>query len=143
MSFRNILVAYDGGMPSVKALDKALDMVRHDPEAKLTVLSVYSVAAVAVADAVVAVPSSVQREQFMAAQEQLKQAEAQIASIPNAASVLLEGSPGETIVRYAKQHGNDLIIVGNRGFGPLREFVMGSVSHYVLQHTDVPLLVIK
>lgn len=143
MSFSNILVAYDGGMPSVKALDKALDMVRHYPEAKLTVIYVYSVAAVAVADAVVAVPVSIQREQFLEAQEQLKEVEARLAPIPNAGTALLEGSPGETIVDYANRHQCDLIIVGNRGFGAIREFVMGSVSHYVLQHTEVPLLVIK
>ena len=63
----------------MKALDKALDMVRHYPEAKLTVIYVYSVAAVAVADAVVAVPVSIQREQFLEAQEQLKEVEARLA----------------------------------------------------------------
>ncbi|MBM7567606.1 universal stress protein [Paenibacillus sacheonensis] len=143
MSYSNILVAYDGGLPSAKALDRAIDMVQHYPEAKLTVLYVYSVAAVAVADSMVVVPTSVQREQFVQAQELLAEAEARVAAVPFATAVLLEGSPGETIVDYANQHQCDLIVIGSRGLGAIREFVLGSVSHYVLQHTQLPLLVVK
>ncbi|QHW32025.1 universal stress protein [Paenibacillus rhizovicinus] len=143
MSFSNILVAYDGGSPSMKALDKAIEMVRQNPEAKLTVLFVYSVAAVAVADSVVALPVSVQQEQFDQARELLSAAELRIISLPNARTEFMEGSPGESIVNYANQHQCDLIVVGSRGLGAIREFVMGSVSHYVLQHTLLPLLVVK
>lgn len=143
MGFTNILVAYDGGQPSQRALDKGIELVQHYPQAKLTVLSVYSLAAVAVADSVVAVPAAVQEAQFVEAQEQLKEAEARIASLPFARAELLQGSPGETIVDYANRHQCDMIIVGSRGLGAFREFVMGSVSHYVLQHTLLPLLVVK
>lgn len=143
MGFHHILVAYDGGQPSIKALDQAIEMAQLNPGAKLTVVNVYSVPAVAVADAVVAVPASVQEVQFHQAQDVLGVAEARIASMPNATSVLLQGSPGESIVSYANKHQVDLIIMGNRGHGAIREFVMGSVSHYVLQHTLLPMLIVK
>ncbi|MDF2937997.1 MAG: UspA domain protein, partial [Paenibacillaceae bacterium] len=34
-------------------------------------------------------------------------------------------------------------IIGSRGLGGIREFVLGSVSHNVVQHAVVPVLVIK
>lgn len=143
MGFTNILVAYDGGQPSERALDHAMEMVRHYPEAKLTVLYVYTVTPIAVADSVMALPASVQDELLGEAQERLKAVNERIASLPSAKSELLEGSPGETIVGYAERNQCDLIIAGSRGLGAFREMVLGSVSHYVLQHTKLPLLIVK
>ncbi|WP_219834860.1 universal stress protein [Paenibacillus sp. R14(2021)] len=143
MSFSHILVAYDGGLPSVRALDRAVEMAQHFPSAQLTVVHVYSTAAVAVADSIVTVPSSVQRQQMHEAQEMLKDAEAKIAQLPAARAVLLEGSSGESIIRYANEQGIDLIVMGSRGLGGIREFVMGSISHYMLQHAAMPLLIVK
>lgn len=56
---------------------------------------------------------------------------------------LIQGAPAEVILDYAKKHNNDVIIIGSRGLGGIREFVLGSVSHNVVQHARVPVLVIK
>ena len=42
------------------------------------------------------------------------------------------GSPAEQIVALAEQLKVDLILLGTRGFGPIRERLIGSVSHRVL-----------
>lgn len=50
--------------------------------------------------------------------------------------------PGEAIVKFAKEKEVDLIIMGTRGLSQLRRTVMGSVSDYVLHHTDKPVAVV-
>ncbi|MGV2947877.1 universal stress protein, partial [Acinetobacter sp. AGC35] len=56
---------------------------------------------------------------------------------------LLQGSPAEVILKYAKQQEVDVIIIGSRGLGGIREFVLGSVSHNVVQSARIPVLVVK
>ena len=37
---------------------------------------------------------------------------------------------------------NDLIVMGSRGRGAVRSAVLGSVSHFVLNHASVPALIV-
>ncbi len=53
------------------------------------------------------------------------------------------GSPAERIPGFAQSQGYDVIVMGRRGLGVLKELVMGSVSHYVLHHAKCPVMVIK
>lgn len=45
---------------------------------------------------------------------------------------LVVGSPSEQIVALAEQERTDLILLGTRGFGPIKERLLGSVAHRVL-----------
>lgn len=45
---------------------------------------------------------------------------------------LVVGSPADQIVALAEQHHIDLSVLGTRGFGPVKERVIGSVAHRVL-----------
>lgn len=45
---------------------------------------------------------------------------------------LVVGSPSEQIVGLAEQERTDLILLGTRGFGPIKERLLGSVAHRVL-----------
>jgi nucleotide-binding universal stress UspA family protein len=56
---------------------------------------------------------------------------------------VLEGPAAEAILRVADARQVDLIIVGNRGRGELTSLLLGSVSHRVLAHARVPVLVVK
>ncbi len=53
------------------------------------------------------------------------------------------GHPGELIEDYAKSKKADLIVMGSRGMGLAREILLGSVSHYVVQHASTPVLILK
>ena len=57
--------------------------------------------------------------------------------------VLLHGRPADEIIRYATESEADLLVMGSRGLGALREFALGSVSHKVLTHAKCPVLVVK
>ncbi|WP_447974685.1 universal stress protein [Nitrospira sp. Kam-Ns4a] len=53
------------------------------------------------------------------------------------------GRPAEAILAAAAQEGVDLILVGARGLGPVKELVFGSVSHRVITHAPCPVLVVN
>ncbi|KAK3104098.1 hypothetical protein FSP39_024403 [Pinctada imbricata] len=50
--------------------------------------------------------------------------------------------PGSGICEAAKELGSTLIVTGTRGMGPLGRAVLGSVSDYVLHHSNVPVIVV-
>ena len=53
----------------------------------------------------------------------------------------LAGDPGRVICDVARSWGADLIIVGNRGRAGITEFLLGSVSNYVMHHAPCSVLV--
>jgi nucleotide-binding universal stress UspA family protein len=52
------------------------------------------------------------------------------------------GSPGPGLVEVAQREAAGLIVTGSRGLGGFRELIIGSVSHYVVQHADIPVVVV-
>lgn len=53
------------------------------------------------------------------------------------------GSPSSVILDTAKSAQPDLILMGARGLGPIKELVLGSVSHRVLLHAPCSTLIMK
>jgi len=53
------------------------------------------------------------------------------------------GSPAHVILETARSAHADLIMLGARGFGPLKELVLGSVSHRVVSHAPCATFVVK
>lgn len=51
-------------------------------------------------------------------------------------------TPGLGIINFAKEAKADLIVSGSRGQGKLRRTFLGSVSDYILHHSDVPVLIV-
>jgi len=56
---------------------------------------------------------------------------------------ILYGEAKLEIVDFAKQNKFDLIVVGSRGLGSVKETLLGSVSNAVVHKSHVPVLVVK
>ncbi len=52
-------------------------------------------------------------------------------------------APREEIVEAARSWGADLVVLGARGLGAIKEFLLGSVSLWVARHAPCPVLVCK
>ncbi|MDX1596848.1 MAG: universal stress protein [Nitrosopumilaceae archaeon] len=57
--------------------------------------------------------------------------------------VVAFGEEGPKIVDYAKRQKCDMIVMGSRGMGSLREAFLGSTSHYVLDKSKIPVMIVK
>ncbi len=53
------------------------------------------------------------------------------------------GVPGHAIVKVAREENADLIVTRCRGLGTIRRTLLGSVSDYVVHHSDVPVIVCR
>jgi nucleotide-binding universal stress UspA family protein len=53
------------------------------------------------------------------------------------------GEPAETIIRIAQDEDFDLIVMGSRGHGAMKRWLLGSVSDHVAHHTDRSVLLVK
>ncbi|MNM70769.1 Stress response protein NhaX [compost metagenome] len=144
MLFNKILAAYDGSKAANKALDKAIDLVKLTPGASLEVIHVFDYPRFYVADGFAPVPASVNKDFYELAERTIEEAKSRLEEAGVSAKVeMFQGSPAEVILNYVKKHDNDVIIIGSRGLGTIREFVLGSVSHNVVQNAKIPVLVIK
>ena len=55
----------------------------------------------------------------------------------------IPGNAGRVICDFATAWGTNLILIGNRGRSGLQEWVLGSVSNYVLHHAHCDVLTVK
>ena len=60
-----------------------------------------------------------------------------------AETALLAGNPFLEIVRYAKAHNIDLIVMGTHGRGPIAHMLLGSVAEKVVRKSPCPVLTVR
>ena len=58
-------------------------------------------------------------------------------------TILLEGNPASTILDFSKKEKFEVIIIGRRGMGHLKELVLGSTSSKILHHSLCPVLLMR
>ena len=56
---------------------------------------------------------------------------------------MLKGRAADKIVETANDGGFDLIVIGSRGLGGIKEFFLGSVSDRVADEAKCPVLIVK
>lgn len=142
LMFSNILVAFDGSDQSKKAMEFALQLTKAY-SSQLEVIHVYNNPRFILGEAIVTAPAHILIDQQDYSDLVLTEANQWIESIPGAKATLLQGSPAKAIIDYAEENNSDLIIIGSRGLGGISEFILGSVSHNVVQHSKIPVLVVK
>jgi nucleotide-binding universal stress UspA family protein len=79
------------------------------------------------------------RSEAQAIADEAKQA---IPAEVKAEVLVIDAAPAEALLDQAAAGGHDLIVVGSRGRGDAGSFLLGSVSHAVLHHSRVPVLIV-
>jgi nucleotide-binding universal stress UspA family protein len=140
--FRNILVAVDGSPHADRALDEAIDIARTE-HAKLTLITG---AAEPRTTAMIAMSAGAAAtlgpELTRYAERVLREAVERVPDDVSVTTVLTEKPIRKAILKRIDEGRHDLVVMGSRGRGAVRSAVLGSVSHFVLHHSPVPVLVV-
>jgi nucleotide-binding universal stress UspA family protein len=56
---------------------------------------------------------------------------------------LVDGEPADSILRAARRHGADVIVIGTHGRSGLGRWFMGSVASRLVQISPFPVLTVK
>jgi nucleotide-binding universal stress UspA family protein len=131
---------FDGSRESHLALAWAAELAR-TASARLRVLSVYErtlPASVALGGGLPA--TSINAVLRRECEEELARAVSALDGDIDASATLLEGDAHELLARESGDH--DLLVVGSRGYGPLRAVLLGSVSSALVRSAQSPLLIV-
>jgi nucleotide-binding universal stress UspA family protein len=140
--FRNILVAVDGSSHAERALDEAIDIARAS-HAKLTIITgaaeprTASMIAFSSGAAAALGPALLQY-----AERVLRHAADRVPEDLSVTTILTEKPIRKAILERIADGRHDLVVMGSRGRGTVRSAVLGSVSHHVLHHSPVPVLIV-
>lgn len=143
--FEKILVPIDGSDGARKALDLAFGLQKKCG-GELLLLTVYRHHSLLEASMSMVRPGDPENLDD-AMREYAKQvvedgkALARETGVSQVRGFLKSGQPARTIVKFAEEHGADLIVVGSRGTGDMENFLLGSVSHKVTSLARCPVLV--
>jgi nucleotide-binding universal stress UspA family protein len=144
-SIETIAVAYDESAEAVHALEHATAIARRTG-ARLLVLGVASDAVHPTSAATGfgfgwSVPAGAWAGFRHELEQRLEQVAARLDLEPAAESRVLATPVGHGLVE-ACHAGVDLMVIGSRGFGPVRTVIMGSVSRHVIDHAPCPVIVV-
>jgi nucleotide-binding universal stress UspA family protein len=139
--FHDILVAVDGSADANAGLAHAIDLAQSE-HTRLTLMT-------AVGELPPTAYLMAGEETGRLIESAHRQAEAVIlqardrvpADLP-VTTVLSEQPIRLALIRQIKEGHHDLVVIGSRGRGAVRAALLGSVSHYVLHHSPVPLLTV-
>lgn len=141
MAYHKILIAFDGSGGSWKALRKALLLAR-DFRADVLALSVEEHLP-HFAGTVGEVQEAKEEENHRFARLGAEALEAARQEGVSLQTEVLPGHPAQTIVRYARQHSFDLIVIGHSGYSGAWGLLLGSTTDRVVDHAHCDVLVVR
>lgn len=141
--FRNILVCVDGSRQAHGALSQAIDLAESE-NARLTLLTAvsrppYWANTPMGAPGIEPLGPQLLRE----AELTLRAAVDRVPESIPVTTILSEEPIRETLIDRIRSGEYDLVVMGTRGRGALSAAVLGSVSHYALNHSNVPVLIVR
>jgi nucleotide-binding universal stress UspA family protein len=140
--FRNILVSVDGSADAQRALQQAIDLA-HTEHAKLTILTaIPHPSTFAYAPASAGMVSSLADQLEQEAIGILKRATSEVPADLPVTTVLTPEPIRQALLERISEAGHDLLIMGSRGRGAVRSALLGSVSHFALHHSPVPVMIV-
>jgi nucleotide-binding universal stress UspA family protein len=140
---KKILVATDFSPHADAALDLALEIAR-PLGAAMTLLNVWQLPISAFPNGIAFPPApEIEREIVDSVTRALARTKERVAQ--RGVTVETQHACGEApqeIVRYAREHGFDLIVIGTHGRRGFRRLVLGSVAELVVRTAEVPVLTV-
>jgi nucleotide-binding universal stress UspA family protein len=140
--FHNILVAVDGSPDAEQALTEAIDLAECENTRLTLITAVSQVPATAYGSAGVLPVAQLLEDARVEAETILRRARERVPHDLPETTVLTEQPIRAALIDQIAKGGHDLVVMGSRGRGTVRAALLGSVSHYVLHHSPVPVLIV-
>jgi len=138
--FRNILVAVDGSPDADRALAQAIDLAESE-HTHLTLMT--AVAHIPASAYLTPAISALIADTHAEAQAILRRALDRVPEDLPVTTILTDQPIRTALISQIKTGHHDLVAMGSRGRGAVRSALLGSVSHYVLNHSPVPVLIVR
>ena len=147
---KKILVAIDGSKSSDKALEFALDLAQKYV-AQVVLINVFDTSSFLylTSPSLISTPiiptEQIEERRILHSNmlsKALKKARNSNKDL-KISKKLVKGRPADRIIEVAKEDGFDLIVIGSRGFGVIKEVFLGSVSHRVADRASCPVLIVR
>jgi nucleotide-binding universal stress UspA family protein len=143
-----ILLATDGSNHSQKAIEKIANRP-FPPGTEIKILSVYEKLNLTMhmepMGALREYHAEIDRNALKSAEDATKMAATVLRENNDLkiTTVVLEGSPKNVILDEAEKFGADLIVLGSHGYGAIKSFLIGSVSHSVALHAKCSVEIVR
>jgi nucleotide-binding universal stress UspA family protein len=139
--FLNILVAVDGSPDADQALTQAIDLAESENSRLTLMTAVKEIPATTYLNAG-GVTGALIEEARAEAEAILRRARDRVPEDLPVTTLLTQEPIRLALIRQIKKGHHDLMIMGSRGRGALCAALLGSVSHYLLHHSPVPVLIV-
>ena len=140
--FHNILVAVDGSADAEQALTQAIDLAQSE-HSRLTLLtSVQKPAATVNIGLSGEVYAQMDADAHARAEAVLRRERDRVPDDLPVTTIVTDQPIRAALIKQIKHGRHDLIAMGSRGRGAVRATLLGSVSHYVLHHSPIPVLIV-
>lgn len=140
------LIAFDGSENAMRAIDEVLDTM---DTSKLHVHLLYVCEPVQINEVAFNKEPLLDMLSIKKAREEaglalLTSAKARLESAGVAFDAYVRiGNPAEVITGFSREHHCDLIVMGTRGMGTIKNLLLGSVASKIIHLTEKPLLLVK
>jgi len=144
MTFKNILVPYDGSSYALRAFNKAVEIAKQH-NSNLKVVACLDIANLGGWY----IDKRVNKEIMKNAKNLTKKLFSKLDNIAKKNSIILDSKIIESnntvksLISYTKSKNIDLIVMGSSGRGGFDKILLGSVSNGVMQKVKCPVLIIK
>lgn len=144
MTFKNILVPYDGSIPAIRAFNKAMELAKQH-NSNLKVVSCLDIANLGGWYKDKRINKEIMKKAKTLTEELFSKLDkiAKKNSINVDFKIIESDSIAKDLISFAKSKKIDLIVMGSFGRGGFDKVLLGSVSNGVMQKAKCPVLIIK
>ena len=140
--FHNILVAVDGSPDADEALAQAIDLAENEHTRLTLITGVQLLPSIAYIGLAGVPLSQIEADARASAEGVLRSARDRVPGDIPITTILTENPIRGALIEQIKRGRHDLIVMGSRGRSAVRATLLGSVSHYVLNHSPIPALIV-
>jgi len=141
MPYSNIFIAVDGSKYSENAVKKGIELAEQ-LNAKVVIACIVDVSQIVTTSAVGGVIDDEILKIYKDEATEVVGSLSKKFPYGKATTITGEGIPQDDIIKLARGHKADLIVMGTHGRTGLRHLFMGSVAEYVVRHSKIPVMVV-